>query len=91
MNRLPACSIATYTIGVTTDTFLTMTLRRPIGSDEAATSIEWSLDLSPASWATTGALVSRVDNGDGSQTEIWRAPFPVSAGRLFGRVKVTIP
>ena len=91
MHRLPVASIATYTIGVSTDTYLTITLRRPLGSDEATTSIEWSLDLSPASWAANGALVSRVDNGDGSQTEVWRAAFPVSAGRLFGRAKVTIP
>lgn len=89
--RLPVATLATYTIGVSTDTFLTLTVRRPRGSEDAAMSVEWSADLSGGSWAATGALVSRTDNTDGTQTEVWRSPAPTSAGRFFGRAKFTLP
>ncbi len=91
MSRLPVATLATYMIGVSTEKFLTLTIRRPLGADDATMTVEWSAEINPASWAIGGAIMSRVDNGDGTQTEVWRCSSPISAGHFFGRVKFTIP
>ena len=88
---LPTAAFATFTVGVSTDKYLTLTVHRPIGADQATVITEWSPDMSAGSWASIGAIVSSIDHGDGTKTEVWRCPSPVSAGRYFGRVKVTLP
>ncbi len=90
-SRLPIAAVQSVTVGASTDNYLTLAIRRPYSSDQAAIIAEWSLDLSPSSWAATGALMSRTDNGDGTQTEVWRAPAPTSVSHYFGRAKVTLP
>ncbi|MES2709820.1 MAG: lamin tail domain-containing protein [Verrucomicrobiota bacterium] len=57
----------------------------------AARIVEFSSDLS--TWAESGTIIDRVIHPDGTMTDTWRAPQPVSAEipRSFGRLKVTAP
>ncbi len=88
--RLPSASLATHSVSGTSYTFLTITLRRPLGADGAAVTLEWSLSLDPGSWDTTGVFVSSTDHGDGTVTEVWRCPTNTSAARYFARAKITL-
>lgn len=53
--------------------------------------VEFSPDLN--SWTASGTLISRVTHPDGSMTDTWRMPAPVSSAafRNFGRLRVTTP
>ncbi len=86
---LPVAANQTITVGGVEDKYLTLTFLRALGSDEATLSVEWSPDL--ATWSTNGALVSSTDHGDGTVTEVWRAPQPTSAGKQFARLRATRP
>ena len=88
---LPVASVATYTVGVSTEKYLTLTVRRPFSADQAAVSVEWTAAMVPGSWQANGALVSSTDHGDGTKTEVWRCPSPMTEGRYFGRIKVALP
>jgi hypothetical protein len=65
---------------------MTLSLRLLNGREDFRHSAQFS--SSTATWPLPGTLVSVTDNRDGSRTEIWRAPTPISQGaRLFGRFR----
>jgi hypothetical protein len=91
--RLPVMTAEPHTVNGTTDTYLTLTVRRPLLAAEATTVAEWSPSLDESAWTATGTLVSSTaDPATNTLTEIWRAPTPLSATpHLFGRLRVTVP
>lgn len=86
---LPAQGLQVFTVNGVTESYLTLTIRRFASSEDVAYEVVWSPDL--ATWTANGALVSSTPNGDGTVTEVWRAPFPASVGRYFGQLRVRRP
>ena len=67
--------------------YLTLSFRRPLDADDLAWSVQFSNALS--GWSATGVRVSSTAHGDGTATEVWRSPGPVSADkRIFARLMV---
>jgi hypothetical protein len=80
----PATSIASLTVNGQTADYMTLSLRLLNGREDFRHTAQFS--PSPDTWPLPGTLVSVTDNRDGSRTETWRAPNPISQGsRLFGR------
>ncbi|MGI8604245.1 MAG: lamin tail domain-containing protein [Verrucomicrobiales bacterium] len=84
---LPIGNLATLSVGGTPGQYLTVTLRRPSSITDLTYTVEFSTDL--ANWSGGAVLVSSTNNGDGSVTDVYRSPTPVSAqGRWFVHVRV---
>ncbi|MFN5960192.1 MAG: lamin tail domain-containing protein [Verrucomicrobiota bacterium] len=82
----PATSIASLTVNGQTADYMTLSLRLLNGREDFRHTAQFS--PSTDTWPFAGTLVSVTDNRDGSRTEIWRAPNPISQGsRLFGRFR----
>ncbi len=89
-NAVPV-AIQSLNVGGTVAEYLTITIRRQIGAEDITYHVEFTDELA-AGWNEIGVLVSRVLNGDGTATEIWRAPNPKSASlKSFARLRVTNP
>jgi hypothetical protein len=73
--------------GVPVD-YVTFTFNRQIGAEDIVYSVEFSTDL--LTWSQSGLLVSSVLNGDGTATETWRGPNPITdSSEQFGRLRVS--
>ncbi|HEX8296019.1 MAG TPA: CotH kinase family protein, partial [Chthoniobacteraceae bacterium] len=69
-------------------TYLTVTFTRQIGAEDVDYAVQFSPDL--ADWSLSGVLHESVLNGNGTATETWRSPNPItSTTRLFVRVAIT--
>ena len=92
-SRLPVMTVEPHSVNGTTDTYLTLTVRRPLAATGATAVAEWSTAPEQVVWSATGTLVSTaIDSATGTLIEIWRAPIPLSAApRLFGRLRVSVP
>jgi hypothetical protein len=86
---LPQSAVQTVVVAGVPDSYLTLTFTRILGAEDITYSTEWSADMT--TWNANGALVSSTDNLNGTVTETWRAPSPMSAGATFGRLRITRP
>ncbi|MDB6155695.1 MAG: hypothetical protein JWL90_4148, partial [Chthoniobacteraceae bacterium] len=87
---LPQAAIQPLIVNGVPGQYLTLTFRRMLGAEDIIYNVLWSPNLS-GGWSASGALVSSTDRGDGSVTEVWRAPQPVGVGNYFGQLRVTKP
>lgn len=70
------------------DRYLTLTFQRNLAASELNFIVELSANL--AGWSDTAMQVSSSDNGDGTATEVWRAPLPLTNHTSqFVRLRVT--
>ena len=85
---LPQASQQVLEVGGSQDAYLTLSFRRQLGAQDLSYSVELSNDL--GTWESGSAvLVSSTGHGDGTATEVWRAPAPsTSIPHLFMRLKV---
>ncbi|MGI9240261.1 MAG: lamin tail domain-containing protein [Verrucomicrobiales bacterium] len=85
---LPEASQQSLVVDGSSDTYLTLSFRRQVGATDLTYVVEASNDL--AQWQSdTAVLVSSSSNGDGTNTETWRAPVPTgSVPEQFLRLKV---
>ncbi len=84
----PTGQFQSLTVNEVTANYPTLTFRRANAADDVIAAVEFSADLS--AWSLPGVQVSSADNGDGTRTEVWRAPAPASGTqRMFGRVKLS--
>jgi hypothetical protein len=69
--------------------YLTLTFRRNLAASELTFTVELADDLT--GWNNNTAVpVSTTDHGDGTATEVWRAPLPLNNdSSQFGRLRVT--
>ncbi|MDB4463903.1 hypothetical protein N9037_02905, partial [Akkermansiaceae bacterium] len=72
-----------------TDRYLTLTFQRNLAASELTFTVELSDDLT--GWNDNTAIpVSVANNGDGTATEVWRAPLPLNDdSSQFVRLRVT--
>ncbi len=68
--------------------YLTLTFRRLQDPADITYTVEFATSLA-SPFAADGTLLSSVNNGDGTLTQVWRAPAP--GAQYFGRVKVVKP
>ncbi len=87
-HHAPTASIETLTVGPNTDDYLTIRFRRNKAADDLVFQPMISSDLDV--WSPAGAVVSVVENGDGSETVTVRSPTPVSGDRLFMLLQVSL-
>ncbi|MDB4541869.1 lamin tail domain-containing protein [bacterium] len=85
---LPTGTTELIEVDGVTDRYLTLTFRRNLTASELTFSVELSDDL--VGWDNNSAVpVSSTDNGDGTATEVWRAPLPSATdSRQFVRLRV---
>jgi hypothetical protein len=85
---LPTGTTELIEVDGVTDRYLTLTFRRNLAASELTFSVELSDDL--VGWDNNSAVpVSSTDNGDGTATEVWRAPLPSATdSRQFVRLRV---
>ena len=86
---LPSGTVASHDSGTgVVDEFLTLTFRRNLAADDLIYEVEVGSDL--AGWSTSTTFISRVNNGDGTSSEVYRSNTPLSAQiRQFIRLKVS--
>jgi hypothetical protein len=88
---LPSTAIAPFTVGEVPSDFMTLSYTRNIAADDVIFTAQISEDLVNWTGDTEGVftLVSRVENGDGTETITYRLNEPVTAtAELFGRLSV---
>ena len=91
-SRLPVSGRAPFTVNLATADYQTLTFSRAPGTGDVLVSCETRAFLTALDWAADAVLVSRSTNPDGSETYIFRAPTPISAGTSqFMRIKITLP
>ena len=85
--REPSGEIRTLTVGSTPAPYLTLSFTRLAAVGDATAVPEFSTNLT--SWTGGAVLVSSTPSPDGTVTDMWRSPNPVTnQPRLFGRVRV---
>jgi hypothetical protein len=77
------------TVAGTPDKYLTITFTKRLGAEDLLYEAVWASDL--GTWQANGAIVTSVNHGNGLVTETWRAPFPTSVEKYFGRLRITRP
>jgi hypothetical protein len=83
-NRIPTAQF----VSVAGETYASLTFTRRIDAEDTWFGVQFGSDL--AVWNIPGVLLSAVNNGDGTETQVWRSADPVSIqDRLYGRVLVT--
>ena len=88
---LPSTAIAPFTVEEVPSDFMTLSYTRNIAADDVIFTAQISEDLVNWTGDTEGVftLVSRVENGDGTETITYRLNEPVTAtAELFGRLSV---
>lgn len=88
-SRMPAGAIQELVVGGVPGKYLTITFRRSLRAEDVTHAAQFSPDMND--WSVPGVLVSSTDHGDGTLTEVWRAPVTTSAGQHFARVRVIRP
>ena len=84
---LPTVGIESLSVNGQAATYLLLTFTHPDGLADASYLAEFSETLTL--WTGGGVLVGSTHNSDGTITEVWRSPQPVSAHtQWFARVKV---
>jgi hypothetical protein len=88
-HRLPSGATELIEVDGVTDHYLTLTFRRNLAASELTFTVELSGDLT--GWnGNTAVPVSTTDHGDGTATEVWRAPLPLNDdSSQFVRLRVT--
>jgi hypothetical protein len=88
---LPVSALQLLSVNGSPGRYLTLTYTRQHTADDIDFAVEFSPSVA-ASWEANGVLLSSTLNPNGTVTETWRSPTPVSAtAKQFGRVKVTLP
>ncbi len=83
-----AGAIQSFTVDAAAAPYGTITFRRQIGATDMNYAVEASSDLQ--TWLENAARKSSTPNGDGTATDVWRAPQPTTtAPATFLRVKAT--
>ncbi len=78
------------TVNVSGTDYLALSVTRPLGSRSDLTYIgEFSDSLAVAAWTAGLPVGSITDNGNGTETIIWRDTVANTANRRFGRLRVT--
>ena len=86
----PVGSMEPFTVGGVPGNYATLTFVRDNTHEDVTQHVEFSTSM--ASWPIAGVMVSSMDNGNGTRTEVWRSNVAVDASaRLFGRVRFTRP
>jgi hypothetical protein len=84
---LPAGGIQTISVGGIPDEYFVLVVTRRAGTSDIEITVEFSADL--VVWTGGAVLVSSILNPDGSTTEVWRSPAPISShAGWFARVRV---
>ncbi len=84
---LPQAGVEMLNTGNGSDTYLTISFTRPSDRPDVTYTVELS-EIFDA-WTTDAVSVSSTPNGDGTVTETWRSPAPVSAHQQwFIRLRV---
>ena len=88
-HRLPSGATELIEVDGVTARYLTLTFRRNLAASELTFTVELADDLT--GWNNNTAVpVSTTDHGDGTATEVWRAPLPLNNdSSQFGRLRVT--
>ncbi|MDB4416430.1 lamin tail domain-containing protein, partial [Akkermansiaceae bacterium] len=88
-HRLPSGATELIEVDGVTDRYLTLTFQRNLAASELTFTVELSDDLT--GWNDNTAIpVSVANNGDGTATEVWRAPLPLNDdSSQFVRLRVT--
>ncbi len=86
---LPVRALQPFTVLGVPGNYLTLSFRRVLGAEDLTYTTQWTTDL--ASWSTAGVLVSSTDHLDGTVTELWRSPFPMTGAKTFGRLEIVRP
>ena len=88
-HRLPSGATELIEVDGVTDRYLTLTFQRNLAASELTFTVELSDDLT--GWNDNTAIpVSVTNNGDGTATEVWRAPLPLNDdSSQFVRLRVT--
>ena len=88
-HRLPSGATELIEVDGVTDRYLTLTFRRNLAASELTFTVELSDDLT--GWNDNTAIPVLVTNhGDGTTTEVWRAPLPLNDdSSQFVRLRVT--
>ena len=79
VHRWPLAGSADFTFNNITDKYLTFTYTRKADTTDTSVDVQVNGGLIPAAWTNTGVLVNRTQNGDGTDTFVYRAPDPISA------------
>jgi len=89
ISDLPTGEIKLLDVGGNIAEYLTITFRRQLADTDLTYTIEFSENLEI--WDPNIAIqVSSSNNGDGTATEVWRAPLPTSTeSHWFTRLRVT--
>jgi len=88
-HRLPSGATELIEVDGVTDRYLTLTFQRNLAASELTFTVELSDDLTGWNDNTT-IPVSVTNNGDGTATEVWRAPLPLNDdSSQFVRLRVT--
>ena len=85
---LPTGETKLIEVDGTTASYLTITFRRQLAASDLTYTVELSGNL--AAWdPDTAVQVSSSDHGDGTASEVWRAPMPLTTDpRQFVRLRV---
>lgn len=84
---LPAVARQTITVEGVPAQYLTITFTKRTDTSDLLYQPQYSTDV--ASWSATCVLVTSTPNADGTVTEMWRAPVPMSGGiKQFVRLRV---
>ncbi len=88
-HRLPSGATELIEVDGVTARYLTLTFRRNLAASELTFTVELADDLT--GWNNNTAVpVSTTDHGDGTATEVWRAPLPLNNdSSQFVRLRVT--
>lgn len=77
------------TVNVSGINYLAISVTRPLGSRSDLTYVgEFSDSLTAGSWALGVVFGSLTDNGNGTETAVWRDSAANTANRRFGRLRV---
>lgn len=83
---LPKAASQTPGVNGATGNYLTLAFRRQADSEDITYHVEFSADL--LNWNENGVLLGTVPNGDGTNTQTWRAPSSFSSPQ-FARLRIT--
>jgi hypothetical protein len=87
---LPTVAVQNFTVNGVPGNYLTVTFRRNLLAEDLQVTVPFSTDLT--NWNLVGVLANSVPNTDGTATQTWRSPVPISSGvKQFGRVRALKP
>jgi hypothetical protein len=89
VHLLPTAGSGEFTVNGDTADYQTLTYTRRIALPDIAAAVEVCDDMQAANWTPTAVFVSSTDNGNGTETLLYRAPLPIrDDNRNFMRVNI---